>query len=176
MSVAFKQPLWISFGIVFGAATVAGVAIYFLSGDITAQADKIISDKTLVTRQAAVVGILASLKSDAPKAAQYSAAMKKLLPTHDELIGFSPWLNALGQTHNVSVAFSFRGDNAGATASSLGTDGFSLSVTGSSKDILSFLQDIETRAQSFLLSIDSFEFGQSDSGYRLNAQGRLFSR
>lgn len=176
MKIGFNQQLLINFGIVLGATAAATTGLYFLSADITVQANKIIFDRALVERQAAVVGILAGLKSDAPKAAQYVDAMKKLLPTHDELIGFSPLLDTLGRTHSVSVTFSFRGDNTAATESLVGSDGLNLSVTGASGDIMAFFDDMETKIPGFLLSIETFDLVKADAGYRLTMQGRLFSR
>jgi hypothetical protein len=176
MKSDFKRQLWMSFGLIFGAVAVASAAIYFLSNDLTAQAEKIIADKNLIARQAAFVGVLASLKSDAPVAIQYTAAINKLLPVHDELIGFPQWLVNLGQTHNVSIASAFQGGDVPPTDEAPGTDGFSMGVTGNSTDIIAFLSDIESQAPAFLLSLDSFDFANTGSAYRLSTQGKLFSQ
>ena len=176
MKVNFKKQLWISFGIIFGAIAVASIALYFLSSDLDAQAAKIISDKTLVAQRAAIVGVLASLKSNAVQATQYADAMNKLLPSHDELIGFPQWIASVSQAHNVSVSVVFRGDNTTATNSTPGSDGFSLSATGAAADIVAFLNDLEARSPGFLLAIDSFDLTNNASSYQLSVQGRVFSR
>ncbi len=176
MNSSFKKQLLISFGIIFGAVVAASIALYFLSSDLTAEANKIIFDKTLTARQAVVLSVLADLKRDAKRAAQYKGAMDKLLPAHDDLIGFSQWLNALARAHNISVSFSFRGDNTPATESIPGNDGFSLSSTGLSNDLSAFLKDIETQSPGFLLNVDSFDLVNSAPNYRLSLQGKLFSK
>lgn len=172
----FQKKLWINFGVIFGAVAIAATAIYFLSNDLTAQADKIVSDKTLIAKQTAAVGAFAGLKSDAPVAAQYEAAMKKLLPVHDDLINFSQWLTSVGSSHHVSVSFAFQGGLTAATADVPGSDAFSMSATGSSADLLAFLTDIEIQNQSFLISISSVNLTSNGADYRLSTVGTVFSR
>ncbi|MGC9968450.1 MAG: hypothetical protein ABSC29_01825 [Minisyncoccia bacterium] len=171
-----RKQLWMSFGIVFGVVVVASVALYFLLSDLDAQAARIVSDKALVAQRVAVVSALASLKSDAVQAAQYADAMNKLLPSHDELIGFPQWIASAGQEHNVSVSIVFRGNNTVATNALPGSDGFSLGASGAATDIVAFLSDLETRSAGFLLSIDSFDLTSNGSSYQLSAQGRVFSK
>ena len=176
MKRSFKAQLWISFGVIFVAIVLATVGMYFFSNDLTAQADKIVADRTLIAQQTAVLGVLAELKHDAPRAAQYAVAMGTLLPKHDDLIGFSGWLNSIAQAHKVSSSFSFRGDNVSASPSSPGTDGFTISVQGSAENLVAFLKDLETQAPGFLLVVDSFDLSSTGTDYRTVLQGRLFSR
>ena len=176
MKSNFKQSLWVSFGVIFGTILVASAALYFLSTDLAAQAEKIITDKALIAEQTGALDILASLKSDAMQAAPYAAAMGKLLPPHDELIGFPQWLTALGQAHNVSVSAAFQGNNVPVTDSAPGNDSFSMNASGASADLITFLRDLETRVPGFLLAIDTFDLGNTGPSYQLSAPGRLFSR
>ncbi len=171
----FGKRWWTSMGIVLGAIVIASVALYFLSNDLTAQADKIVNDQAMLAAQTATVNALAHLKADAPQAAVYAAAMGKLLPTHDNLLGFPQWLVALGQSHHVAVSSAFQGQSAIATAATPGIDGFSMTATGASTDLVAFLRDLEG-SSVFLLSIDSVNLTNNGSAYQLNAQGKLFSR
>jgi len=175
MKSTFGKQWWTSVGIVLGTIIVASAALYFLSNDLTAQADKIMNDETALEKQTATVNALAHLKADAPQAAAYTAAMEKLLPMHDDLLGFPQWLTALGQSHHVSVSVAFQGGAIPATAATPGIDGFSMSANGASADLVSFLQDIES-SSAFLLSIDSFSLTNGGANYGLTAQGKLFSR
>ncbi len=171
-----KRQLVIGFGVIGGSAAVALVALYFLAGSMTAQADKTTADQSSIAEETAMVSVLARLKSSAPEAAAYSAALTKLLPTHDNLIGFSPWLSAIAKTHNVSVSVAFQGGAAAATDAAPGSDGFSMTANGAAADLTAFLTDIETEAPGFLLSIDSFDLSNDGASYRLSAQGRVFSQ
>lgn len=172
----FTKHLWISLGIIFAAAIAASVALYFLSSDLDAQATKIISDKTLVVQQAAVVGILANLTSDAAQAAQYTNAINQLLPPYDQLIGFPQWVVNIGQAHHVTASVAFQGSNTPAAGSVPGSDNFSLTATGAPSDIVSFLQDIESQSPGFLLAIDSFDLTNNGTSDQLSAHGRVFSQ
>jgi hypothetical protein len=172
----FQKQLWFSISIVIVAVAAAAVGIYLISGQMTATAQKIVTDKNLIAAQSASVGILATLEGEAPKAAAYVTAMQTLLPTHEALIGLSPWLTGIAQKHNVTVSFSFTGTKTAATASTPGIDAFSLGVDGAPADIAAFLEDIEYQAPGFLLSIDSFTLANQGNSYHLSAQGEAFSR
>lgn len=175
MKSRFKKQLWISIGVICIAVIAASVAMYYFSDSMTTQAATILADKNLLARQTTVLGVLADLKSQAPQAAQYTTAMNALVPTHDSLIGFSDWVTKLGLRDNVSVSVSFNGQNVPASGSSLGTDGFAMTVVGASADTSTFFTDFE-KAQNFLVSISGFDFANSGPGYRITLQGKVFSR
>ncbi|HEX4104478.1 MAG TPA: hypothetical protein VHZ04_03350 [Candidatus Paceibacterota bacterium] len=176
MKSNFRKQLWLSGGVVVAAIVLATVGLYIFSGDIATNAQKIVEDKNLIADQNAALGVLATLEASAPKAATYLTAMQTLLPTHDALIGFSTWLAGIAQTDNVTASFSFTGNNAPPTASTPGTDSFTLGVDGSAAAIASFLQDIEFNAPGFLLSVDSFSLTSQGTNYHLAAQGKVFSQ
>ena len=172
----FARGLRTSSIIIGGSIVAVSAALYFLSGDISAQVAKIVADKTMISQQTAAVGVLAGLKGDAAQAAPYAAAMGKLLPTQDQLIGFPQWVAGIGQAHSVSANVSFLGTSISATASAPGSDAFSLVANGSSANLVAFLQDLEINAPGFLVAIDSFDFLNNNGQYQLTAQGRVFSQ
>lgn len=176
MKSDFKKQLWWSASVVVVAIVAATVALYMYSGDLSNQEQQIMRANQLAAEQNASVGILATLEGEAPRAAPYLAAFKTLLPTHDELIGFSNWLQNIGAAHHVTTSFSFTGSNVAATNGAPGIDGISLSADGSASDIAAFLQDLEFQAPGFLLSIDTFTLTNQGQNYHLSAQGKLFSQ
>ncbi len=171
-----KREWWLSGGIIVGTLAASVVTLAFLSGDLSGQAAAIISDRGFIAGQNAALGNFAALKSDAAKAAPYMDAMRGLLPTHDALIGFPEWLNTVGGSHKVSVSVTFTGNDVAASGDTPGSQSFSLSATGAGSDVTSFLDDIETKAQGYLLSIDSFDLVNEGTDYRLTAQGNVFSQ
>lgn len=173
---SFKKQWWINFGIIFGIIIAAGAGLYYLSVNLAAQSAKIVSDRNLVAAQTAAVGNLARLKDESTRSAPYLAAMEKLLPTHDQLFGFSQWMSTLASAHGVSASVAFSGTKVQATDASLGSDNFSLTASGSLTNLISFLADMETKSPGFLLKIDSFNVASDQSGYTLSAQGKVFSR
>jgi hypothetical protein len=173
---SFKKEWWMSGSIIVGTLVIAAAILYILSGDLSGQAGQIVADRAFIAGQNAALSDFAALKSNAANAVPYTNAMQKLLPTHDQLIGFPGWLASQGDVHNVSVSSAFQGTNTPATASAPGSDSFSLSATGAESDLAAFLGDLETKAQGYLLTIDSFELISEGGNYRLSAQGRVFSQ
>jgi hypothetical protein len=177
MKNAFGRQLMMSLGIIIFSVALAAGAMYYFSSDITKQVNAIITNKSRVARQAEATSILAALKHDAPRAEQYSAAVKKLLPPHDDLLRFrDEWVKSVGRSHKVTATVTLRGDDVPASASAPGSDGFSMSIDGAAGDIAAFLEDIEASTSDFLLSIDSLDVRKSDSGYSVTANGRVFSK
>jgi len=171
-----QKQIWVTSGVIGASIIAASVGFYFLSNAINAQAQKILTDKAIGAEQAAAVGVLAKLKSDATLATQYANAMNTLVPIHDNLIGVPQWLNTVAASHGVTISFSFQGGNAPASGAKPGTDPFTLTVDGTSDGIAAFMGDIESQAPEFLLNVTSFDLTNNGSPYHLSVQGVFFSR
>lgn len=169
-----KKRLWVSFGIIFGTIIVASAAVYYYAGEVHDEAGKIVVDRTLIAQQEAALSNLAALKQDAPKAAQYEAAINQLVPDQYTLITFSKWLTTIAQKYNVTAGSSFGGNPSNPGAGTPGVESFSLQAQGNQNDMVKFLQDIETESAGFLLSIDGFDFTTDGANSRITANGRLF--
>lgn len=176
MNSKSKKQLTIDFGIIFGSMVAALVGVYFLSGSLAVQSAKIVQGRTSLAAQAMAVQSLASLKHDAPLAAQYQSAINKLLPNQYQLIGVSQWLNGIAQSHSVTAAFNFQGNPVAPVAGggAAGTAPFLITVSGTAGNITDFLKDIETREPAFLLSLGSFDLTGDGTTDTLTAQGVLY--
>lgn len=168
--------LWTSIGVIGATIAAASAVLYFLYGNLDAEASRIVANKTALANQTEAVTILAHLESDAAKAAPYETAMQQLLPTHDALIGFPQWVQGIGTAHHVSVIASFQGGAMAATPSTPGVDNFTFQANGSFTDLAAFLLDVEGNAPGFLVSVDSMEFINQGSQFQLKGNGRVFSR
>ncbi len=157
---------------------IAGVSFgaYSFSSDLAAQSDKIISDKSFIDQQNSIVSQLAVLKNDASTTMPYLAAMQKLLPSHDSLIGFPDWVTGVGLSHSVAATAAFTGVNAPTTANVPASDGFTITASGSAANLVAFLKDAETESSGFLIAVDTFDLVSNANGYTLTAHGRVFSR
>ncbi len=174
MKDTFKRQLWLSIGIVAGSIVVASVAFYVLSVSLSDEASKIVLDRATIDTQTSALGSLASLKSDAPQAARYELAMRSLLPDQYKIVGFGQWLSAIGAKHAVLTSFSLQGAITPAGKGVAGTAGFSMNAEGSHDAIIAFLKDLESEAQGFLLSLDTFDIAKSGDHERITARGVLF--
>lgn len=159
---------------------ITSVALYYFSNDIAAQAGKVLLDKEAVSEQSDQLGSLAQLESDAPKAAGYAIAMNQLMPDQYGLVGFGPWLNQIAKKYNVIASYSFQGQPTLSTSAAPGSIDFSLSAQGSTGDVVSFLNDIESQSPGFLLTLNSFDYmndlSDGSAAETVKAQGILFTR
>lgn len=170
----FKKQLWLSAGIILGTIVIASVGLYFLAGSLSDEADKIIVDRVQIQTQTNALANLAALKRDAPQAAKYVKAIRTLIPGQYGLVGFGQWLNTIGVKHSVTTSFALQGSVTPASAGAAGGAGFSMDAEGTRSDVISFLRDLESQAQGFLLSIDAFDITRNGDRARLVAHGTLF--
>jgi hypothetical protein len=172
----FNRYLWTSLGILFVSIVVAVGALNFLLGDIASRSNAIAVARALVVKQNDSLAAFAEIKQDSAKAAEYKMAMDKLLPAQDELINFPQWLQGVAATYGVTVSFSFTADTAPATPASAGSIGFSLTAEGGNDSVVSFLNDLESKASGFLLSFNSFDLTRDGENTKVVTGGSLFFR
>jgi Tfp pilus assembly protein PilO len=172
----FVRQLWISFGIIAGSVAIAAGLLVFFSGDISAQADAIVSDRAAAQSKTDATANLAQLKSEAPQAARYQSAINQLLPDQYGLVTFTQWIVQLGAKYNVTANAAFQGSVAPSAGTTPGTAQFSFSVEGSPENIAAFLDGINTKSAGFLVTLTSFNVAGSGSNENMTGQGTLFFR
>ena len=182
MEAGYKKQFIIS-GVVIVAAALGAFALFHVfAGDIEATVAKILKDEETIAAQAASLGDAALLTKQAPDAVRYQAAMDKLLPRQDGLIGFGQWISTLGAQHQISATASFRsaanplGAPVAAGDVNFNQTNFALSANGNLNDIVAFLADIESKAPGYLLHFSDFDLVNNNAIYQLQAQGVVYSR
>jgi outer membrane murein-binding lipoprotein Lpp len=170
----FARQLWISFGIIIASIAIAGGALAFLSGQISAQADTIASDRAAVQEKTDAVANLATLKAAVPQAAQYQSAIDQLLPSQYGLVTFTQWLAQLGAKYNVTTDAAFQGSVVPSAAGTAGTAQFFFSAEGSPDNLTAFLDGMNAQSSGFLVSITAFDVTNNEANDRMTGQGILF--
>jgi hypothetical protein len=170
----FRKQVWVSGGIIAGSLLVFGVVFYVLAVDIQNAADAITKNRMLIATESTLINSFSDLKANAAAAAIYQSAMDKLLATQDNLIVFPTQVDGIARKDGVDVKFSFEGDPVPAGATTVGYVNFSLSATGSLRDITAFMNDMESSSQILLSRTDSFDITESGSDYILSASGEVF--
>lgn len=171
----FSRHLWISSSILLGSVIIAAVALQFVAGKMSADAAAIVADRAAVVSQNNLLSELTAFGSDAPRAAQYEAAMNQLLPDQYGLVTFPQWLSQLGSKYNVTTDAAFQGSvnlPAGGTA---GTAQFSFSAVGSPQNLAAFLAAMHA-SSGFLVELTSFGVTNNGSSDNMTGQGTLFFR
>lgn len=174
MKDKFNKYLIFNFGGIFLAIIIAFVAYSFISQDITANTNKFVSDRDLISKQNDALASFSKIKQETAQITPYQTAMDKLLPSQNELINFPDWLQSMAGTYNVVETFSFASGTVQAKDLTPGYVDFSLIVDGASNDAIAFLKYIESSAPGFLLSLDSFSLLNSQQDTKITVAGKLF--
>jgi hypothetical protein len=172
----FTRQLWISFGIIIVSIAIAAGMLAFFSGQISSEADAIVSDRAMVRSKADALGNLAQLESEAPQAAQYQEAIDQFLPDQYGLVTFAQWLAQLGNKYGVTANAAFQGSVTPSTGTAPGTAQFSFSAQGSPSAVAAFLDGMSAKSSGFLLTLTSFDVTGSGSNESMTGQGILFFR
>jgi len=175
MGPNLNRQLWIGFSMIVVSIGLAIGTFYFLIGRIDTAVAQIVADRALIIQQSGALGVVAQLRQQAPRAAVYQAALDKLLPAQDGLIGFSQWIAGIASRNEVVASVSFQDSGSGAPGGN-GQERFSITVNGSVNNIIAFLNDIESKEPGFLLQLSSFDFTNQGGNYQFIGQGVLFYR
>jgi hypothetical protein len=174
MNNKFKKSAWISFGIIFVSIVIASGVFYYFSADLKLQADKVTRDRGILSDQNSALSNFAELKKDSTQAEVYAAAMNRLLPDQNGLVGFGGWLDQIAKKYQVTDTFSFEGGTNPAAGANPGTVNFSLESEGTISNIGQFVKDIESQSTGYLFSLNTFDLDNNNGAAKLTAQGTLF--
>lgn len=176
MPETFKKNLIVGVSIIAGSFLIFATAIYFLSGAIAAQAQKVTDAKNAIRTHSDLIEGLASQKALSPDVKKYEQAINLILPPKDDLVNFSKWLDGLSRAHNVNVGFNFNGDAVPSTDSAAGYIKFGINVSGQYTNLTDFARDVELKSAQYTVSFDSFDLKRSDNNYTSIISGRVFFR
>lgn len=172
----FRRTIIWGIASIIGSIIVSGSLVYWLSFKLNGEAADVASDRNIIRSNSQLIEGLANIKSAAPEIGKYKQALDALLPMKDELVNFSGWLDGLSRAHQVSENFSFQGNVVEASKTEAGYAGFSLNARGAYDNLISFLNDVESRAPRYLVSFDNFDLNREGAGYRISVRGRIFFR
>jgi len=176
MKESFARQFWISLAIILASAALAALAIYYLGGDLAAQAIATVNSRSEAQGQVATLQNLANLKSQAPKAAQYQAAMNRLLTDQYGLVAFAGWFSKLGTQYGITANATLQGNGTPGSGSTPGTESVTFDVEGPPDIVTQFLDIVSTKAAGFLFTINTYDVELDGSNYRVTGQGTVFSR
>ena len=152
-----------------------GIIAYFFSGAIAAEAEKISLDRNLIRNHSDLIEGLAKQKVSSPEVDKFTQAIDLILPSKDQLVNFSSWLESLSRAHNVSVNFNFSGETVPANNMDAGYIRFSLNVSGDYIGVNDFLRDIELKSPKYTVSFDDLDLKRnSATNYIVITNGRVF--
>ncbi len=172
----FTKQLWISLGVILVSIGGATGVLVFLTGEMSAQANIIATDRRVIQEKTDAVATLAQLEAAVPQAAQYQAAINQLVPDQYTLVTFPQWLSALGARYSVTTNAVLQGSATQAVSTMAGTAQFSFSAEGLPNNLAAFLDSMNAKSSGFLLTLGSFSVTSDGVDQKITGQGTLFSR
>ena len=175
MGKVFKKDILIGLSVIFGSLFLATGALLWLSKDINDRVGKIIDKRGLINQQAGLAGTIATLKVGKAEADKYLVTLDRLVPQKDDLFTFSKWIDGFSKNYGIGMNFAFAGGETEPTENALGFAPFTLTLSGSLARIQVFLTDLESRADQFLIGIDSYSVRSiGEGGYNVSVAGRIY--
>ncbi|MBU6500637.1 MAG: hypothetical protein KGJ89_04260 [Patescibacteria group bacterium] len=170
----FRRELFINFGVIVAVILIFGAVFYWFTGELSSQANQIAADRTLISKRTSAIAVLADLKDNSAQANTYKQAIDKVLVSQDQLLTFPNWLDSLARARQVTLSFSFQGNQTAPQGDSPGYIQFSINASGDLSNIISFIKDVEFQSPQFLVSLDGFSLSGAGSNYSVSLGGRVF--
>jgi hypothetical protein len=171
---SFVRRLATDLAVLAGIAIVCVVALQFILADAAAQADAIVKYRTETAQISGDLSALVDLQRDSGASAPYAAAVNRLLPQEDGLIGFPQEAQALAASYSLSAQAMLTGNPTAPTGGAPGFVPFSLIASGSADNFLPFLHALQAQSALFLVALDSVDVQFSASGNQLSITGKVF--
>ena len=174
MEKTFKKDILIGLAVIFGSLLLATGALFWLSRDINDRVGKIIDKRGLITQQTGLADTIATLKTGKAEADRYLSALGSLVPQKDDLFTFPKWVDGFSKNYGIGMNFAFSGGETEPSEDTLGFAPFTLTLSGPLNRIQVFLTDLESRANQFLVGIDSYSVRPSGEEYSVSVAGKVY--
>lgn len=173
----FKRNFLFNVGITLGVVIIASGVIWFTAGKIQATVNEIHRVRTDEALSTTLLTYLGTLKANQERVRPHLSTVQNLLPTNSGAIALSETLRSLASRHNLeSFSFSFGAERA-ATTNDPGTIAFTMNVTGTLSNLLTFMQATEFLS-AYVLRVNTFDlvFRDRTSDYTLSLTGVVYIR
>lgn len=169
----FKQ--WLIWNAGGGAAVLAVlfILILLIGGDISSRAGKIRAQRLDLEARLQSFNSLVSLRAGADRAGRLLPRLQDSLPSKDQLIGFSKYLEGQAKQNNLAPAFSFDSETPSAGAIP-GINGFSLTLNGAYADYVRFLKAVESG--KYFINFASMDISEKGNKFEILIKGKVFSQ
>ncbi len=169
----FKQ--WIIWNAGGGAAVLAVLFILILSvgGDMSSRAGKIRMQRQDLEVRLQSFNSLISLRAGADRAGRLLPQLQNSLPSKDQLISFSKYLETQAKQNNLTFLFSFDSETP-STDSVPGINGFSMTLNGAYADYVRFLKSVE--GGKYFINFGSMDISEKGNRFEILIKGKVFSR
>ncbi len=156
-----------------GALVVLLILVFLVGGDISSRADRIRSQKRDLEARLQSLNSLITLRAGADRAARLLPKLQEALPSKDQLIGFSKYIDTLARQNKLSAVFLFESETSG-TDSVPGINSFSLTLGGTYNDYVKFLKSLEE--SNYFVNFSSMDISEKENKFEILIKGKVFSQ
>lgn len=175
MQIDYKRQIWITLGVVLGAALLFIPVFYLTSEAMTKNIQEIVDRRSLIRQGSSLTGTLADLKKEKLDAERYRYVLDNLVASRDEIVvSFSGWVEREAAASQVGTSFSFQGSEVLPTDENFGYAQFVVRLSGDLNDLTSLIKKLEQESKRFLLIFESFDINKAGEGYQISLTGRIF--
>ena len=169
----FRQ--WVIWNAGGGAAVLAVLLLLVLlvGRDISSRSGKIRIQRQDLEIRLQSLNSLIALRAGSDRAARLLPKLQGALPSKDQLIYFSKYLETQAKKNNLVPSFLFESEVAG-TESVPGMNSFSLTLTGKYADYLRFLKSLED--SDYYINFSSIDIAEKESAFEILVKGKVFSQ
>jgi len=172
----FTPKTIINLSVLLGFLVFVVLIISFLGKEISDKTLQISTHRGEIEGRIMSISRLAELREAAQNAEPALLELRSLLPKQDELVAFPRYIENLANNNDLESRFEFRGGDVLPSESTAGSSPFYLSVTGSYRNIGSFVEALE--GGQFIITINTFDVvsQRESTSYRAEIQGQVYFR
>lgn len=169
--MSFKKHLLIFIGIPLGVCLILAIALFFLGPDIVKRTNQIKQLQKELSFRLQATESLALLRQDLERAQPYLPNLENILPTRDQLVGFSRDLGIIARQNQVDLNSSL-GEESPRGSEGLGKINFTMTGQGSFDNFINFFKSIKN--SRYLIKFQGLDFVRQDSNFRTLLTGQIF--
>lgn len=155
------------------AIIVIGAMLLLIGNDISNRTADIALQRQNLSSRLQALDSLISLRTGAVRAKDLLPKLQGSLPSKDQLIGFSKFLETIAKANNLNFNFSFL-DEIVSTENTPSTNNFAMTLSGSYADFLRFLKTAED--SQYFMGFNSFEVVAKGPVFEVVIKGKVFAQ
>lgn len=166
---------WLIWNVGGGAAAIfaIGALLLLIGYDISRRTADIELQRQDLTARFTAIDSLISLRAGSDRAKDLLPKLQNSLPSKDQLIGFSRFLESIARADKLGFNFSFL-DEIPSSENTPSTNNFMMTLSGSYADFLNFLKTAE--ASQYFMGFNTFEIVSKGPVFEIVIKGKVFAQ
>jgi len=172
MITNFKKRLFITIGIPLAICLILSLVLFFIGLNITSQTAQIEKLKGDLFNRQQLAQSLASLKQGAEQAQPYLTELENILPSQDQLLGFSRDIGIIAGQNKLNLNTTL-GQQISQSGDGLRQTDFTSTAQGSFDNFINFLKSLENGR--YFIKLNTLDLTSQDGDFNMLIKGQIFS-